>query len=178
MTQMQLNARAWEFVESTLASRDELGLAIHRAEGGGRVIDCGIEASAGLAAGVFLARLTLADLAHVSLADGAIDGRSCPEVLVRTDHPVTACMASQYAGWQISVGDYFAMGSGPMRAACGGEKLFDEIGGREEAEHAVGALETRKQPDPAVFEHIASKTGVELDQGFWPDGAHAAPTVP
>lgn len=161
MTQLQLNARAWEFVESTLASRDELGLAIHRAEGGGRVIDCGIDAPAGLAAGVFLARLTLADLAEVSLASSAVAGVSCPEVVVRTDNPVAACMASQYAGWQISVGDYFAIGSGPMRAASGGEDLFDEIGGREKAEHAVGALETRKQPDSAVFEYLASKTGVE-----------------
>jgi len=161
MTQIPLNARAREFVESTLASRDELGLAIHRAEGGGRVIDCGIGAPAGLAAGVFLARLTLADLADVSLQSGAVAGVPCPEVVVRTDHPVAACMASQYAGWQISVGDYFAMGSGPMRAAYGGETLFDEIDGREKAEHAVGALETRKQPGPAVFEHLASKTGVE-----------------
>ena len=28
-----------------------------------------------------------------------------------------ACLASQYAGWAISEGKYFAMGSGPMRAA-------------------------------------------------------------
>ena len=41
-------------------------------------------------------------------------------------------MASQYAGWPISVGKYFAMGSGPMRAARGGEDLYDHIEGREQ----------------------------------------------
>ena len=45
---------------------------------------------------------------------------------VRTDEPVAACMASQYAGWQVAVGKFFAMGSGPMRAAWGREKLFDD----------------------------------------------------
>ena len=40
-------------------------------------------------------------------------------VQVMTDHPVQACLASQYAGWAISEGKYFAMGSGPMRAVRG-----------------------------------------------------------
>ena len=44
-----------------------------------------------------------------------------PAVQVASDDPVLACMASQYAGWQVSVGKYFAMGSGPMRAAYGKE---------------------------------------------------------
>ena len=36
---------------------------------------------------------------------------------VQTDQPLLACLASQYAGWQITGEKYFAMGSGPMRAA-------------------------------------------------------------
>ncbi len=55
-------------------------------------------------------------------------------------------MASQYAGWQISVGKYFAMGSGPMRAAYGKEEIFDHIPGRERPAAAVG-----------VFEHARSR---------------------
>ena len=60
-------------------------------------------------------------------------------------------MASQYAGWQISVDmapgpdgkskKYFAMGSGPMRAAAGREELFDTIGHREASPVAVGVLD-------------------------------------
>ena len=59
---------------------------------------------------------------------GDVAGIACPVVQVFTDVPVLACMASQYAGWQISVGKFFAMGSGPMRAAYGKEELFDHIG--------------------------------------------------
>jgi len=161
MTQLQLNERAWQLVEETLASRDECGLAVQRVEGGGRVIDCGIASRGGLAAGLFLARLTLSDLATVTLQAGDVAGVPCPQVVVATDSPVAACMASQYAGWQVSVGSYFAMGSGPMRAAYGREKLFDRIGCRETAEHLVGALETRTIPGSDVFQHLATRTEVE-----------------
>ncbi len=67
-----------------------------------------------------------------------------------SDNPVLGCMASQYAGWQIAVGKYFAMGSGPMRAALGTEELFDHIEGREQPPVAVGVLETRKLPTEEV----------------------------
>ena len=43
-------------------------------------------------------------------------------VQVMTDHPISACMASQYAGWKLAQGKFFAMGSGPMRAAAAKEK--------------------------------------------------------
>src|SRR5207245_3634430 len=76
------------------------------------------------------------------------------------DHPITACMAAQYAGWQISVGKFFAMGSGPMRAVYGKEELFDKIPGREQAPVAVGALETRKLPDDAVIDYLCERLGL------------------
>ena len=108
-----------------------------------------------------MARVCLADLAEVTLGMHEITGRPCPFVHVHTDHPVAACMASQYAGWQISVGDYFAMGSGPMRAAYGREDLFDRIGLREQSDVAVGVLESGKLPDAAVIEYLAERTGVD-----------------
>jgi methenyltetrahydromethanopterin cyclohydrolase len=64
-------------------------------------------------------------------------------------------MASQYAGWQISVGKFFAMGSGPMRAVYGKEELFEHIPGREQAPVAVGVVETRKVPDDKVFDYLS-----------------------
>src|SRR5205823_5262458 len=74
---------------------------------------------------------------------------------VSSDQPMLACMAAQYAGWQISVGKFFAMGSGPMRAAYGKEEVFEHIAGKEQAPAAVGVLETRKLPDDAVFDYLA-----------------------
>ena len=58
---------------------------------------------------------------------GTLGGHACPMVQVLTDHPVSACLASQYAGWAISEEKYFAMGSGPMRCA-GLEPIFARSG--------------------------------------------------
>jgi methenyltetrahydromethanopterin cyclohydrolase len=99
----------------------------------------------------------MANLAEVSLNPGNIPELPLPQVQVMSDHPVLACMASQYSGWQVSVGKYFAMGSGPMRAAYGKEELFDAIPGRERPTAAVGVLETRKLPGEEVIAHLAER---------------------
>jgi methenyltetrahydromethanopterin cyclohydrolase len=90
-----------------------------------------------------------------------VEGRPVPLVQVATDHPVAACLASQYAGWQISVGKFFAMGSGPMRAANGHEAIYDRIGRREDAQAVVGVLEGRKEPTPEVVAEVAGKCRVK-----------------
>jgi methenyltetrahydromethanopterin cyclohydrolase len=161
MSDAQLNEHAWSFVESQLACNERLKNSCSIAAGGGRIIDCGITDDGGYEAGLFLARLTLCDLAEVSIGPGKDPELPFDRVFVKTSHPVAACMASQYAGWQLSVGDFFAMGSGPMRAAYGGEELFKDIGHVEKAARIVGALETRQQPTEEVFDFISSKTSVE-----------------
>lgn len=153
---MTLNARALRLVEAMLKVADARQVAAQPIERGGRLIDCGIEAHGGLAAGLDLARICLADLAEVSLVPGEVAGRPCPHVQVVTDHPVRACLASQYAGWAIQEEKFFAMGSGPMRAAAGREALFDVIDEREGPDAVVGVLESRKRPGTAVVARIAS----------------------
>jgi methenyltetrahydromethanopterin cyclohydrolase len=100
--------------------------------------------------------MCLAGLAEVTISAGEVKERACLVVQVVTDHPVLACLASQYAGWAVSEGKYFAMGSGPMRAASAQEELFTVLGYREDAPKIVGVLEGRKLPTPAVFAQIAA----------------------
>jgi len=73
-------------------------------------------------------------------------------------------MASQYAGWEIKGEKFFAMGSGPMRAAAGREELFDHIGLREKAVVCVGILETSKLPSDDICLDIAAKCGIAPDR--------------
>jgi len=153
---MNLNGRSLKLAESLLDRAEKRKVVAQAIDKGGRYIDCGISAPGGLAAGVELARVCMADLADVSLVPGEVAGRACPLVQVATDHPVEACLASQYAGWAIHEGKFFAMGSGPMRAAAAKEAVFETIGVREEAEAVVGVLETRKPPDAAVVALIAT----------------------
>lgn len=157
---MELNARALAQAEALAGRADERRVAVHEVEGGGRVVDCGVAAPGGLGAGLDLARICLAGLADVALVPGEVEGRPCPVVQVATDHPVAACLASQYAGWQVAAGKFFAMGSGPMRAAYGHEPIFERIGHRERPRAVAGVLEGRALPTPEVVAEVASKCGV------------------
>src|SRR5258708_2887822 len=159
-TDWQLNPRASQLADSFLASDSTLRIAVHELAGGGRVLDCGVDAEGGLGAGLALAQVCTAGLAEISLVPGEIAGRGWPHVLVATDHAVPACLFSQYAGWQIGVEKFFAMGSGPMRALAAREEVFKKLDYREQALTTVGVLEGRKFPTPAVFQFIAEKTGV------------------
>ena len=139
-------------------------ITVHTTGAGGRILDCGVKALGGLQTGLALARICLAGQADLSLVPGEVAGIACPTIQVSSDQPVLACMASQYAGWQISVGKFFAMGSGPMRAAHGKEEVFEHIPGREQAPVAVGVLETRKLPDDAVFDYLASSLDLPVNK--------------
>jgi methenyltetrahydromethanopterin cyclohydrolase len=161
---LQLNDRAKRLADHLASTSAQLRIDVSTLPSGARILDCGVKAAGGLQAGLGLARVCLAGLAEVTLSNGEIGGVACPMVQVATDWPVPACMASQYAGWQVSVGKFFAMGSGPMRAAAGREELFDKIGYREEASVAVGVLETRKFPDDDVVASICEKAKVSKDK--------------
>lgn len=122
-----------------------------------RLIDCGATAVGGLQAGLALARTCLAGRAEVNLVPAATPEIPGPGVAVSSDDPVRACLASQYAGWQIAVGKEFAMGSGPMRAAYGKEELFNDIPGREQPPVAVGTLETKKAPSDEMIAYLRER---------------------
>ncbi len=154
---LTLNERAQRLADHMASTAAALRIAVQPTGGGARLIDCGVQTEGGLLAGLALARVCLAGQADVCLVPGEVAGLGCPLVQVQTDAPVLACMASQYAGWQIAVGKFFAMGSGPMRALYGKEDLFDKIPGREQAPVAVGVLETRKLPDDAVIDHLCER---------------------
>lgn len=158
---MNLNARAARLVDDLLARAVELRVRAHPIEDGGRAVDCGIEVPGGLRAGLELARICMSGLAEIGLVPGEAGGAAAPVVTVATDHPVAACLASQYAGWQLARDDYFAMGSGPMRAASGGEDLFDRIDHREKADSVVGVLEGRQLPTPEVVAMVAEACKVD-----------------
>ncbi|MFN4257691.1 MAG: methenyltetrahydromethanopterin cyclohydrolase [Gemmataceae bacterium] len=150
-----LNERAQRLADHMVSTAATLRVASQSTPSGSRIIDCGIQAAGGLAAGLALARVCLSGQAEVTLAPPGMDDVPLPRVQVYSDTPVLACMASQYAGWAIEVGKFFAMGSGPMRAAYGKEELFDAIPGREQAPVAVGILETRVLPDDAVVTYLS-----------------------
>ena len=157
---MELNQRGWQRCERMIQRAVELGIVVDRRSEKAVVVDCGVNVPGGLQAGLGLAEVCMADLGRVRLVPSQPELWSGPAVQVQTDQPVAACMAAQYAGWQIATDKYFAMGSGPMRAAFGGEGLFDDIGFRESPQQAVGVLESGKLPPDELCSQIAAQCSV------------------
>lgn len=158
---MNLNLRAVGLVEKLLAEAEEHCISVQQNIDGATIVDLGIKANGGLSAGHLLAEICLAGLGQVDIVPGNRDVWLGPSIAVRTDHPPLACLGSQYAGWQLSEGKFFALGSGPMRAAANKEEVFTKLGYHESAEHVVGVLETRKLPPPEIIELIRNATGAK-----------------
>ena len=157
---MELNQLAADLCDELLESPDVFRVTPARLTNGTLVVDCGVAAPGGLEAGRMLAEICLAGLGEVSFLPAKSEVWSGMAVSVTTDHPVAACMASQYAGWEVKGEKFFAMGSGPMRAAAGREELFQRIGHTEQTDVAVGVLESGKLPTVAVADGIAEKCRV------------------
>jgi methenyltetrahydromethanopterin cyclohydrolase len=164
VTDLGMNERAWALADRLVEQAATLRVAAHRLEGGARVLDAGIAVPGGFGAGLALAELCMGGLGHVALTPVTIGGEPWPGVHVWTDHPAVSCMASQYAGWAIQVEDYFAMGSGPLRAKARVEhELFAKLRYVEEAARGVLVLEGRTPPDADVAAWVAAKAGLPPD---------------
>src|SRR5262245_10461111 len=134
MAGLNMNQRAWDLADRAVTRADQWRLAVRTLDCGARVIDAGIDAGGGFAAGRLLADLCMGGAGHIEYASLTIAGDTWPGVQVWTDHPAECCMASQYAGWAINPNGYFAMGSGPLRAKARVEKeLFEKLQYAEDA---------------------------------------------
>ncbi len=160
---MHLNQSASTLLETSFADLPSLECRQIDLPSGSRLIDCGVTVTGSHEAGLRMARVAMAGLGTVTL-EPPNDSCEWAMVHVSSEHPVAACLASQYAGWKVTRGKYFAMGSGPMRAAIGREDLFDRIGMREQTDVAIGLLECSKLPTDEVCCDLATAAGVVPSQ--------------
>ena len=153
-----MNALAWELADEMAEQEERLRVRATTLPGGTRVIDAGVEAAGGYNAGLALSEICMGGLGDVAYTPLQIGGAAWPGLTVWTDHPAVACMASQYAGWAVSVGKFFGMGSGPLRAHARVEReLFEKLTYEEDAGRGVLVLEGRTLPTDEVAEWVAQK---------------------
>ena len=86
-------------------------------------------------------------------------------VYVHTNNPVLACLGSQYAGWQLAHGEgkdaFYALGSGPGRAASLREPLFEELGYQDKSEKVCLVMEVDKNPPTELLQKICQQCEVK-----------------
>jgi methenyltetrahydromethanopterin cyclohydrolase len=165
---VSVNAQATRLVESMVADAAELRINVTRGSLGERLIDAGSRCLGGVAAGMRMAEICMGGLGQVALVPDASTPNWPWTLVVRSSHPVIACLGSQYAGWNLAhkEGDvsFYGLGSGPGRAIARVEPLFEHLGYADRCDSATLVLETDNAPPPAVVEKVAKACGLTPQQ--------------
>lgn len=163
--QPSVNRLSRPLVEALLQNADKFRIEVKRLDNGCTIADAGIEAVGGIEAGRVIAEICLGGLGTVTLTHNPYTCRWPLTVNVHTSNPVIGCLGSQYAGWSLSHGKgkdaFYALGSGPARALCVKEKLFEELGYMDSASEACLIMEVDKLPPLELIEKIADACKVK-----------------
>ncbi|AXV36979.1 MAG: methenyltetrahydromethanopterin cyclohydrolase [Methanobacteriaceae archaeon] len=166
---VSVNLEAKKTVDLMIEKADELNIAVSKLENGSTVIDAGVNVSGSLKAGELYTKVCLGGLADVGISiPGDLSEKfALPSVKIKTDSPAISTLGAQKAGWSVSVGDFFALGSGPARAlALKPAETYEEIGYKDDADIAILTLEADKLPGADVTDAIASECGVSPENVF------------
>jgi len=167
LSSLSVNRNSWPLVKTLCDKAEAYGVAVKQTKLGTTIIDAGIEAKGGLLAGKMITEICLGGYGKAHIFTAQYDDLELPAISVYTDHPATATLGSQFAGWQIKVGKYFAMGSGPARAlAQKPQELYGKIEYKDTADRAVLVLETSKSPPDEVVAHICEECSVSPENLF------------
>ena len=162
---LSVNERAAKLVARMIAEAEELRIGVGRGALGETLIDCGSKTVGSLTAGLRVAEICTGGLADVTIVPSSLGPRWPWTIMVRSPQPVIACLASQYAGWRLSVDDgvepFFALGSGPARALARREPLFQELAYDDSAANAILVIEGARPPPAKIVAAVAQDCRVK-----------------
>ncbi|MEO1542966.1 MAG: methenyltetrahydromethanopterin cyclohydrolase, partial [Pseudomonadota bacterium] len=160
---VSVNANAARIVDHVVANADSLRCGVSTGTEGETLIDCGASVIGGLELGRYLAEICMGGMGQIRLSTSSGHNEWPLAVTVTSTNPVIACLASQYAGWTIQdeASGFFALGSGPARAASRVEPLFEELKYADHAGRAVLVIEGDQPPPPTVAKTVAEACGIQ-----------------
>lgn len=166
---VSVNLEAKKTVDLMIKDADDLNISVEKLENGSTIIDAGVNVSGSLKAGELYTKVCLGGLAEVgiSIPGDLSESFALPSVKIKTSSPSISTLGAQKAGWSVSVGDFFALGSGPARAlALKPAHTYEVIGYEDDADIAILTLEADKLPGADVTDAIADDCGVSPENVF------------
>ncbi|MCW3999177.1 MAG: methenyltetrahydromethanopterin cyclohydrolase [Candidatus Bathyarchaeota archaeon] len=164
MDKLSVNQMAYKKAQKLLDNPQLYGVAITKSTAGATIIDAGVKAPGGFAAGKILTELCLGGAGKAELGFRTYGDIDFPSVTITSDHPAVAMLGSQFAGWRIKDGDNIAIGSGPIRAiALKPKETYEEIGYTDQNDKAVICLESNFLPSDALFEKVVKNTNLAAE---------------
>ena len=164
-----VNTHSQPLVQQLIKQSDKLRLNIETLENGATIIDAGIKAPGGLEAGRIITEICMGGLGTATLMHSTQTSHWPLSINIHSSNPVLACLGSQYAGWSLSHGKYYALGSGPARAMATKtkdevvlpvEELYTELEYRDQADQAVIVIENDAVPPMEIIEKVAAACGI------------------
>ncbi len=157
---ISVNRLAWKLLEKLCEDPALYGIKVTKAKGA-TIVDAGIGAKGGFEAGRLITEICMGGCGHAQITCKTYGSLELPSIFVYTDHPVIATLGCQYAGWQISEGDYFAIGSGPARAlAQKPREICRQVGYKDDYDKAIIVLVTGKYPPTKLVGRFAQDCGI------------------
>ncbi len=159
---LSVNQLAWQKAQKFLNNPELYGVDISKSSAGATIIDAGVKAPGGFAAGKLLTELCLGGAAKVQLGIKNYGDITFPSITVTSDHPAVAMLGSQFAGWRIKDGDNIAIGSGPVRAiALKPKETYEEIAYTDQSDKTVIVLESNVLPSYDLVEKVCKASNIE-----------------
>jgi methenyltetrahydromethanopterin cyclohydrolase len=164
---LSVNRIAYYLVKNLCDQADEFRVIVKKTPSGATLIDAGIEAQGGFAAGQTITEICLGGLGKAEITYKRYGDLELPSIFVHTDYPVISSLGSQFAGWRIKSGKYTAMGSGPARAlSLKPKELYEKIGYKDSSDVGVLVLETPKEPPEEAVAKISDECNVDPENLF------------
>jgi len=158
---LSVNRLGWKLLQEIIKNPDFYGVRVEKSKSGTIILDAGIEARGGFEAGRLITEICMGGLGKAEVCSRKYGDLELQSIFVYTDHPAIATLGSQYAGWQINEGGYFAIGSGPARALAQKPKeIYEEINYMDDFDRAVVVLETQAYPPEKLTERFAKNCGI------------------
>ena len=165
MATISINKAVQPLIATILTNAQNLGVQVTTYGNGSVVVD-GSKGSYEF--GRLMGEVCLSGLGSVQFTPILVGNMQLPGVQVTTSHPIIACMASQYAGWNVKLkkeGEkkpiFSCMSSGPARALARVEKeLFEKLKYEDACDKATIVFETGPLPPEEAMAYVADKCKV------------------
>ena len=161
---ISINKTVKPLVENLLDKADQLNIGIHTTDGGAKIIDAGINHDGCLESGRLITEICMGGLGKVDLTMSSNTANWPLTINVHSTNPVLSCLASQYAGWNLSFvkeeDNFNALGSGPCRALALKEDLFKDLDYSDKFYSTVVVMEVDRNPPQEIIDKIVSDCSI------------------
>ena len=161
---ISINKTVKPLVEKLLDTADQLNISVHTTDGGAKIIDAGINYNGCLESGRLITEICMGGLGKVDLTMSSNTPNWPLTINVHSTDPVLSCLASQYAGWNLSFvkeeDNFNALGSGPCRALALKEDLFNDLNYSDKFYSTVVVLEVDRNPPQEIIDKITNDCGI------------------